>query len=130
MKNATPAQIALAWVLAQKPWIVPLPDTTKLNRLEENLGAVNVELTPDDLREIDSAGSNQGGGRPVSRGPREEDGSLRREDVMRVGILGSGLMGGKLGTPFARAGHEIVFSYWRAGHEIVFSYSRSEKKQT
>ena len=57
MKNATPAQIALAWVLAQKPWIVPLPGTTKLNRLEENLGAVNVEFTPDDLREIDSAGS-------------------------------------------------------------------------
>ena len=51
-KNATPAQIALAWVLAQKPWIVPIPGTTKLHRLEENLGAVNVELTPDDLREI------------------------------------------------------------------------------
>src|SRR5882762_9683489 len=57
MKNATPAQIALAWVLAQKPWIMPIPGTTKLNRLEENLGAVNGELTPDDLREIDSAGS-------------------------------------------------------------------------
>ena len=53
-KNATPAQIALAWVLAQKPWIVPIPGTTKLHRLEENLGAVNVELTPDDLREIDN----------------------------------------------------------------------------
>src|SRR5204862_1644371 len=56
-KNATPAQIALAWVLAQKPWMVPIPGTTKLNRLEENLGAVNVELTPDDLREIDGAAS-------------------------------------------------------------------------
>ncbi len=54
-KNATPAQIALAWVLAQKPWIVPIPGTTKLHRLEENLGAVDVELTADDLREIDSA---------------------------------------------------------------------------
>ena len=53
-KNATPAQIALAWVLAQKPWIVPIPGTTKLHRLEENLGAVDVELTPEDLREIDS----------------------------------------------------------------------------
>jgi aryl-alcohol dehydrogenase-like predicted oxidoreductase len=53
-KNATPAQIALAWVLAQKPWFVPIPGTTKLHRLEENLGAVNVELTPDDLREIDN----------------------------------------------------------------------------
>jgi aryl-alcohol dehydrogenase-like predicted oxidoreductase len=52
-KNATPAQIALAWVLAQKPWIVPIPGTTKLHRLEENLGAIDVELTPDDLREID-----------------------------------------------------------------------------
>lgn len=56
-KKATPAQIALAWVLAQKPWIVPIPGTTKLNRLEENLGAVNVELTPEDLREIDAATS-------------------------------------------------------------------------
>jgi len=56
-KNATPAQIALAWVLAQKPWMVPIPGTTKLNRLEENLGAVNVELTPDDRREIDGAAS-------------------------------------------------------------------------
>lgn len=57
-KNATPAQIALAWLLAQKPWIVPIPGTTKLNRLEENLGAVNVELTPQDLREIDEASSS------------------------------------------------------------------------
>lgn len=54
-KKATPAQIALAWVLAQKPWIVPIPGTTKLHRLEENLGALNIELTPDDLREIESA---------------------------------------------------------------------------
>ncbi|MGA2909262.1 MAG: aldo/keto reductase [Terracidiphilus sp.] len=54
-KNATPAQIALAWLLAQKPWIVPIPGTTKLTRLEENIGAVEVELTPDDLREIDDA---------------------------------------------------------------------------
>jgi aryl-alcohol dehydrogenase-like predicted oxidoreductase len=56
-KKATPAQIALAWLLAQKSWIVPIPGTTKLNRLEENIGAVAVELTPDDLREIDSAAS-------------------------------------------------------------------------
>jgi aryl-alcohol dehydrogenase-like predicted oxidoreductase len=54
-RKATPAQIALAWCLAQKPWIVPIPGTTKLSRLEENLGAVAVELTPKDLREIDSA---------------------------------------------------------------------------
>jgi len=54
-KRATPAQVALAWLLAQKPWIVPIPGTTKLNRLEENLGAVSVELTPEDLREIESA---------------------------------------------------------------------------
>ena len=53
-KQATRAQIALAWVLAQKPWIVPIPGTTKLRRMEENIGAVDVELTPDDLREIDS----------------------------------------------------------------------------
>src|SRR2546427_11497533 len=56
-KKARPAQIALAWLLAQKPWIVPIPGTTKLNRLEENLGAASVELTPDDLREIDGAAS-------------------------------------------------------------------------
>jgi aryl-alcohol dehydrogenase-like predicted oxidoreductase len=56
-KKATPAQIALAWLLAQKPWIVPIPGTTKLHRLDENLGALAVELTPDDLREIDSATS-------------------------------------------------------------------------
>jgi len=56
-KKATPAQIALAWLLAQKPWIVPIPGTTKLARLEENIGAVAVELTPDDLRDIESAAS-------------------------------------------------------------------------
>lgn len=54
-KNATPAQIALAWLLAQKPWIVPIPGTTKRHRLEENIGAVEIELTDDDLREIDQA---------------------------------------------------------------------------
>ncbi len=54
-KNATPAQIALAWILAQKPWIVPIPGTTKLQRLDENLGALSVELTADELREIDTA---------------------------------------------------------------------------
>ena len=56
-KKATPAQIALAWLLAQKPWIVPIPGTTKLHRLDENIGAAAVELTPDDLREIDGAAS-------------------------------------------------------------------------
>ncbi|MBV9122720.1 MAG: aldo/keto reductase, partial [Planctomycetes bacterium] len=54
-KAATPAQVALAWLLAQKPWIVPIPGTTKLHRLEENIGAAAVELTPDDLREIENA---------------------------------------------------------------------------
>jgi aryl-alcohol dehydrogenase-like predicted oxidoreductase len=52
-KQATPAQIAIAWLLAQKPWIVPIPGTTKLHRLEENIGAAAVELTPDDVREIE-----------------------------------------------------------------------------
>jgi aryl-alcohol dehydrogenase-like predicted oxidoreductase len=56
-KKATPAQIALAWLLAQKPWIVPIPGTTKMHRLEENIGAAAVELTPGDLREIDGASS-------------------------------------------------------------------------
>jgi aryl-alcohol dehydrogenase-like predicted oxidoreductase len=56
-KKATPAQIALAWLLAQKPWVVPIPGTTKLNRLEENIGATAIELTPNDLREIENAAS-------------------------------------------------------------------------
>jgi len=56
-KNATPAQIALAWLLAQKPWIVPIPGTTKIHRLEENIGAASIELTEDDLREIEEAAS-------------------------------------------------------------------------
>jgi aryl-alcohol dehydrogenase-like predicted oxidoreductase len=54
-KKVTPAQIALAWLLAQKPWIVPIPGTTKLNRLDENIGADDVELTSGDLREIEDA---------------------------------------------------------------------------
>jgi aryl-alcohol dehydrogenase-like predicted oxidoreductase len=57
-KKATPAQIALAWLLAQKPWIVPIPGTTKLDRLEENIGALEVELTPDDLSEIETAAAS------------------------------------------------------------------------
>jgi aryl-alcohol dehydrogenase-like predicted oxidoreductase len=68
-KQATPAQIALAWLLAQKPWIVPIPGTTKLHRLEENNRAAEIELTPDDLREIDSASSEitvQGGRYPAN----------------------------------------------------------------
>jgi aryl-alcohol dehydrogenase-like predicted oxidoreductase len=56
-KHATAAQIALAWWLAQKPWIVPIPGTTKLNRLEENIAAAFIELTPDDLRSIEAAAS-------------------------------------------------------------------------
>ena len=56
-KKATPAQIALAWLLAQKQWIVPIPGTTKLHRLEENIGAASIELTSEDLREIEAAAS-------------------------------------------------------------------------
>jgi aryl-alcohol dehydrogenase-like predicted oxidoreductase len=56
-KKATPAQIALGWLLARKPWIVPIPGTTKQHRLDENLGAADIELTPDDLREIESIAS-------------------------------------------------------------------------
>jgi aryl-alcohol dehydrogenase-like predicted oxidoreductase len=56
-KNATPAQIALAWLLAQKPWMIPIPGTTKLNRLEENIGAVSIQLTPEDLQDIEAAAS-------------------------------------------------------------------------
>ena len=56
-KNATPAQIALAWLLAQKPWIVPIPGTTKLHRLQENIGAASIELSADDLKQIEAAAS-------------------------------------------------------------------------
>lgn len=56
-KRATPAQIALAWLLAQKPWMVPIPGTTKPARLEENMGAAAIRLTPDDLREVETAAS-------------------------------------------------------------------------
>src|SRR5437667_9589205 len=56
-KKATPAQVALAWLLAQKPWIVPIPGTTKLHRLEENIGAASIDLTSDDLRDIESTAS-------------------------------------------------------------------------
>ena len=66
-KHATPAQIALAWVLAQKPWIVPIPGTTKLDRLEENIGALSVELTPDDLRDIDATASKNAVTAPAIR---------------------------------------------------------------
>jgi aryl-alcohol dehydrogenase-like predicted oxidoreductase len=64
-KNATPAQFALAWLLAQKPWIVPIPGTRNIDHLNENLGAINIQLTPADLREVDAAFSklNVHGGR-------------------------------------------------------------------
>ena len=64
-KNATPAQIALAWLLAQKPWIVPIPGTTKLSRLEENIGAVDIELTSADLATI-----NEGANKLQAEGAR------------------------------------------------------------
>jgi aryl-alcohol dehydrogenase-like predicted oxidoreductase len=74
-KGATPAQIALAWILAQKPWIVPIPGTTKRNRLEENVAAASLELTPADLRDIESAASEI----PV-QGARYSEGSQRLVD--------------------------------------------------
>jgi len=74
-KGGTPAQVALAWVLAQKPWIVPIPGTTKLARLEENLGAADVELMADDLREIDAAAS-----RIEVQGARYSEASQRMVD--------------------------------------------------
>jgi aryl-alcohol dehydrogenase-like predicted oxidoreductase len=74
-KGATSAQVALAWVLAQKPWMVPIPGTTKLHRLEENLGAVAVELTPEDLREIEDAV-----GQITVQGERYSEGAQRMID--------------------------------------------------
>ena len=74
-KGVTPAQLALAWVLSQRPWIVPIPGTTKLHRLEENLGAVNVELTRDDLRQIDESAS-----KITVQGHRYSEGAQRMID--------------------------------------------------
>ena len=77
-KGATPAQIALSWLLAQKPWIVPIPGTTKLSRLEENLGAVDVQLTAEELSSLSvGRGRDQGARCSVSRAARATDGSLR-----------------------------------------------------
>ncbi len=78
-KRATKAQVALAWLLSQRPWIVPIPGTTKLHRLEENLGATNVELTSDDLREVESryrSCSDRGARRPLSGSHAAHGGSL------------------------------------------------------
>src|SRR5437588_298737 len=72
-KKATPAQVALAWLLAQKPWIVPIPGTTKLHRLDENLGALDVALTPEDQRELDAASSLAIGARYSEGGQRMID---------------------------------------------------------
>lgn len=74
-KNATPAQIALGWLLAQKPWIVPIPGTTKLNRLEENIGADSIEFTPEEIKEIDTASS-----KIKLRGERYSEGAAKMID--------------------------------------------------
>ena len=74
-KQGTPAQIALAWLLAQKPWILPIPGTTKLHRLEENLGAVDVDLTVDDLREMEESA-----GRICVKGKRLPEAVLKLTD--------------------------------------------------
>ena len=81
-KKATPAQIALAWLLAQKPWIVPIPGTTKLHRLEENIGAAAIELTSDDLREIDQRRlTDHGAGGSVPRTPGANDRPLNHSSL-------------------------------------------------
>ena len=109
-RGATPAQIALAWLLAQKPWIVPIPGTTKLHRLEENIGAADVELTADDLREIDERRlADHGAGAPLLRELAADDrplsgGGSRRAPsaagepagvrvAWRTGLMRSGFMG-------------------------------------
>jgi aryl-alcohol dehydrogenase-like predicted oxidoreductase len=92
-KKATPAQIALAWLLAQKPWIVPIPGTTKRHRLEENLGAAAIQLTADDLREIDHAAS---GSRSTARGipntSRRWSGAELMTEVLVLGLGAKNLL--------------------------------------
>ena len=114
-KNATPAQIALAWLLAQKPWIVPIPGTTKLHRLEENLGARGVQLTADDLREIDRAASQiEVHGRALSRAPAEDGREVdhanpsARQERTEVSAIGFGCMGLSFGLRPATAGTEGI----------------------
>ena len=86
-KGATPAQIALAWLLAQQPWIVPIPGTTKLERLEENLGAAEVELTSRGSRGDRPRGlEDPGGGGPIPRTPRADDRSLADALALRYRV--------------------------------------------
>ena len=111
-KDATPAQIALAWLLAQKPWIVPIPGTTKLHRLEENIGAADVELTPDDLREIESR-ADRGARRPVLGSQPADDRPVGAEDDMSEKqtwfITGAGRgMGVDIAKAALAAGHAVV----------------------
>ena len=94
-KNATPAQIAIAWLLGQKPWIVPIPGTTKLHRLEANLGAMNVELTGHDLAEIERAASAiTVQGRALPRAAGSNDRPLRQS------ASGSEACAGRPDNPF------------------------------
>jgi aryl-alcohol dehydrogenase-like predicted oxidoreductase len=94
-KQATPARVALAWLLAQKPRIVPIPGTTKLHRLEDNLGAVAVELTPDDLRDTAAASRFGESGTP---GPRSAGSTAERQRMTTGGEMQSG--DGELDQPF------------------------------
>ncbi len=89
-KKATPAQIALAWLLAQKPWIVPIPGTRKLERLEENIAAAAVELTPDDLREIDAAASRISAGSSLPRTSRAAGRSLTGDSSLLRQAISAG----------------------------------------
>ena len=93
-KNATPAQIALAWLLAKKPWIVPIPGTTKLSRLEENIGAAAIALTAGDLAEIEDATAKikiEGGALPG--GHAESHQPLRYREPRRSGTMGHSFRG-------------------------------------
>ncbi len=88
-KSSTPAQIALAWLLAQKPWIVPIPGTTKLHRLEENIGAAAVNLTPDELeRNQHSRFKDRRAGRTASRGGTENERPLKEHFMIRLKVNG------------------------------------------
>ena len=90
-KKATPGQTALAWLLAQKPWIVPIPGTTKLSRLQENVAAADIELTQDDLKRLDEvARANQSSRRALSGRVGEENGPVRKtkEVLHHVATLG------------------------------------------
>jgi hypothetical protein len=133
-KKAIPAQIALAWLLVQRPWIVPIPGTRKLERLEENIRAVAIDLTSDDLREIDSAASKITGARgSLPRNAGANNRSLRcRHAKQRVKIMNNNIEGNVVVITGAssRLGEAAARHLSQHGAKPVLGARRLERLQT